>query len=147
MRRGKYRSVVLVALMLVGTAVACSDDDDGAASTAVSASEVAEDPAERLHGTWNVNQFGSYHTWEPDGTWYVTTGPEGDPYDFGTYTIDGSILTLDTDRDSPECPATSGSYEVTFVDADTISWELIDDECASRGRNIPRTQWERVETD
>ena len=126
-------------------APACSDDDDGGALTTAPSSEVAEDPAERLYGTWDVNAVGSYHTWVPDGTWYVATSIGGAPYDFGTYTVEGSILTLVGDPDAPECPETTGSYEVTFVDADTISWELIEDECGIRGTNLPRAPWERIE--
>ena len=128
-------------------AAACSDDDDGGALTTAPPSEVAEDPAERLYGTWYVGAVGSYHTWEPDGTWYVAGASGGDPYGFGTYTIEGSIVTADMDPDSPECPQTTGSYEVTFIDADTISWELIEDDCAIRGPNTTRAPWERVETE
>jgi hypothetical protein len=126
---------------------ACSNDGDGAASTTAPSAEVTEDPAERLYGTWDVSAVRSYHTWEPDGTWYVAAATGGDPYDFGTYTVDGSIVTLNTEADSPECPGTTGNWEVTFIDADTISWEVIDDECASRGLNVPQTLWERVEAE
>jgi len=128
-------------------APACGDDDDGGTSTTAPPSEVAEDSAERLYGTWDVNAVGSYHTWEPDGTWYVAGATGGDPYDFGTYTIEGSIVTVDTDPDALECAQTTGSYEVKFIDADTISWELIEDECTVRGTNVPKNPWERVEAE
>ena len=139
-------------LLLLGLAVlalggsVCSDDDGGGAVTTAPPS-VAEDPLERLYGTWDVNAVGSHHTFEPDGTWYVTSATGGDPYDFGTYASEGSIVTLFTDADSPECPQTTGSYEATFIDADTVRWELIEDECAIRGVNVPRVPWERVEAE
>ena len=127
MKRSTWLLVGLAVLAL--GALACSDEDD---------------PAAQLHGTWDITSVGSHHTWEPDGTWYVTFAGGGAPYDFGTYTVEGSIVTFDTDPDSPECPQTTGSYEVTFIDADTTSWELIDDECIIRGVNVPRAPWERI---
>ena len=42
-------------------------------------------------------------------------------------------------------PRTTGSYEVTFSGPDTMSLELIDDECLSRGVNVPGGEWVRVE--
>jgi len=137
---------VLGLVVLTFGAAACGSDDDGGALTTASTSEVAEDPAERLYGTWDVNAVGSYHTFEPDRTWHVAIAT-GDPYDFGTYTIEGSIVTFDTDPEASECPQTTGSYEVTFIDADTISWELIEDECTIRGTNVPRALWERVDAE
>jgi hypothetical protein len=144
----RRRIMLLLGLGFLALGAPACSDDDGGASTTTPSSEIAEDPAERLYGTWDVNAVGSHHTFEPDGTWYVVVAATGgDPYDFGTYTIEGSIVTLDTDTDAFECAQTTGSYEVTFVDADTISWELIDDDCAIRGANVPRALWERVEAE
>jgi hypothetical protein len=55
----------------------------------------------------------------------------------GTYTVEGAIVTFDTDPDSLECQQTTGSHEVTFIDADTIIWELIDGESGTRRTTIP----------
>ena len=123
------------ALLVVAMVVAGCGDDDGA------------DVAEQLHGTWYAEWERAYHTWEPDGSWYVVAGTvEGDPYDTGTYTVDGSIVTVDTDDDARTCPQTTGRYEVTFVDSDTMVVELIEDECLSREVNAPGS-WVRVEDD
>ena len=123
----------LVVAILSAAALGCSDDED-------------PDSAEQLYGTWDLVDYGSLTTFESDGSWYVATSVSGDPYDTGTYTFDGSIVTYDTDEDSPSCPQTTGSYEVTFSDPDTMSVELIDDECLSRGSNSPGS-WVRVEED
>lgn len=144
--RNKIFFLLGVGVLALGS-VACGHGDDGGASKTAPVSAVAEDLAERLYGTWHGEAVGSYHTWEPDGTWHVTETLDGAPYDLGTYTIEGSIVTLDTDPDAPFCPLTEGSYEVTFIDADTIRWELIDDECPARGRNIPLGPWVRLETE
>jgi hypothetical protein len=128
-------------------APACGGDDNGDTGATAPGTEVDDDLAERLYGTWYSRAFGSYHTWESDGTWYVVVARGQDPYGYGTYSVEDSIVTLDTDPDSRECPQTSGSYEVTFIDDDTPTFALIDDECTTRGNNMPLAQWERVETE
>ena len=130
------RALMIGLLVLAMVAAGCGDDDESA------------DGAEQLYGTWYADWEDAYHTWEPDGSWYVVAGAvEGDPYDTGTYTFDGSIVTLDTDDDARTCPQMAGSYEVTFSDPDTMSPELIDDECPSRGVVVPGGEWVRVEED
>ena len=116
----------LVVALLSAAALGCSDDED-------------PDSAEQLYGTWDVVDAGSLHTFESDGSWYVVaeSSGSGDPYDKGTYTFDGSIVTLDGDEDAGECAQKTGSYEVTFSDPDAMSLELVDDECLTRGSNAP----------
>lgn len=127
------RALMIGLFVLAMVAAGCGDDDEGA------------DSAEQLYGIWDIVDVGSYNTFESDGSWHVATVVGGDPYDTGTYTFDGSIVTFDTE-DSAYCPQMSASYGVTFSDPDTMSLELIDDECLTRASNVPGS-WVRVEED
>ena len=125
--------VVVGCLVFAG----CGDDDDARG-------------AEQINGTWE-NDTRASHTFESDGTFAAGTAycVSGDPGALGTYSFDGSILTFDTNDEAEEgtgvCNLTIGSYEVTFSDSDTMSWELIDDECATRGTLTTASPWGRVE--
>jgi hypothetical protein len=122
-----------VAGLLSAAALGCSDDED-------------PDSAEQLYGTWEVGDVGFLQTFESDGSWYVVDSFSDDPFDTGTSTFDGSIVTFDTDEDSGTSPQTTGSYEVTFSDPDAMSLELIDDQCLGRGSKSPGS-WVQVGED
>ncbi|MFA9564559.1 MAG: hypothetical protein ACERLM_07635, partial [Acidimicrobiales bacterium] len=112
----------------------CGDDDDS-------------NSAEQINGTWADEAL--LWTFESDGSYSAIDeySATGDLWETGTYTFDGSILTIDTDDESTgACNLTIGSYEVTFSDPDTMSLELIDDECPIRGADSPGS-WVRVEED
>jgi hypothetical protein len=90
------------------------------------ASQTAANAEQLLIGTWNN---GVNHTWENDGT----------------YTFDGSRLTVITNPGPIHCRAnTTGQYVVTFEDADTVSMEAIDDECLARIDVFTNAPWARV---
>ena len=109
------------------------------------------DPGPRqINGTWE-NEAKTTHTFASDGTFVVETAYSfsGDPWAMGTYTFDGSILTLDT-NDEVEygvCNLKIGRYEVTLSDSDTMSWEPIEDDCRMRTVTATRSPWARVEED
>ena len=156
--RNRIRTVGVVACMAVAAALlpACSSGDasEPAVTQAGPMSETASmtgagpttDDAKKLVGTWQVG-FGDFHTWRPDGTWYVEyePGPPVDPWDYGTYTFDGTTLAFDEPSDPRECPNTHGTYTVTFVDADTVRMELIEDDCDTRAFGaFAGLKWTRV---
>ena len=132
---GKRMAAVVVVGFLV--VAGCGDDDDASS-------------AEQIIGTWE-NDTRATHTFESDETFAAGTAysASGDPGALGTYTFDGSILTFDTNNEAEEgtgvCNLTIGSYEVTFSDSDTMSWALIDDECATRWTLTTASPWVRVE--
>jgi hypothetical protein len=48
-------------------------------------------------------------------------------------------LRFDTDEGAESCRAgQSGTYEVNFVDDDTVELALVDDECFARGSDLGR---------
>jgi hypothetical protein len=115
--------------------VAAIEGSDSAApqSPATAGAGPTTEDAERLVDTWKVGT-GGYLTWEPDGTWYVDETPQGrvDPWAWGTYTFDGSTVTMDESPDATECPNSQGTYTVAWIDADTLRMELIDEDCDTR---------------
>jgi hypothetical protein len=126
---------LLFGLLVVAMVVAgCGDDDDS-------------NSAEQLNGTWESDT--RLTTFESDGSYFNVDkySASGDPLETGTYTFDGSILTYDTDDEADDCAQKTGSYEVTFSDPDTVSLELIDDECLYRGAALPGSPLVRVEED
>ena len=104
---------------------ACSDD--------------STNPEERLYGDWRTGLEGLALTFEADGSWTVAEGDDQEPFDTGTFTFDGTTLTVDTDEGATGCQAgETGTYEVSFVDDDTVELALVDDECGQRASDFGR---------
>lgn len=162
--RGRIRMVGAVACMVVPAAAlpACSSEQSPGQAATGAASTITTNPtsaaAELLYGTWDIGSGGSFQTLGRDGTFYVVsktyledgtvavTREGAEPYDWGTYTFDGSRVTLDGTADEAAlCPNTRGVYTVTFVDVDTLRYELIQDDCSSRRKGIVAKQHTRVE--
>ena len=114
-------TAAVVALAIVSPA--CSDD--------------SSDPEARLHGDWLTGLEGLALTFEADGSWTVAEGDDQVPFDTGTFTFDGATLTVDTNEGAEGCQAgQTGTYEVSFVDDDTVELALVDDECGARGSDF-----------
>jgi hypothetical protein len=158
----RMRPAGVVAGLLIAAALTpgCSSENSSEAAVteaaaATAASSTTVDPGQLL-GTWTLS--GSvFLTLEPDGTWYgnskvyledgswYVAGDKIDPFHFGTYTFDGSVLTVASAAES-RCPGISGSYSVTFVDADTATMDAVtEDECVSRFSSFTTVPLERVE--
>ena len=162
-RIGRVGAVTACIVVAAAFIPACSSDQSSEQAATESASSIEASPTggtpdARLYGTWDVGNDQSYQTFEPDGTWYVELATKmrlddgtpvvlhaRQPYDWGTYTFDGAKLTLDTPADAQTCPNTSGVYTVTFVDANTLRYELVEDACDSRRVTITAEQHTRIE--
>ena len=149
--RNPIRVLAVVACMVVATAAlwSCSSENGGSSGPADTgdAATVAASPtgldAQQLVGTWSSSGT-EFQTWEPDGTFYSATkkyyddgswyvaGDKVDPFAWGTYTLDGSTLTMVEAPDSPSCPDTTATYEVTFDESGSLLLELREDVCAGR---------------
>lgn len=127
----KNPNVLLLAAVLalpLGT-IACSNDEP--------------DPAEQLQGDWRTGK-GLLLLLEPDGTWSVADArgvpPELwdgiEPFDTGTFTFDGSTLTVVADTNGVGCAGITGTYEVAFIDPAMVALEPIAEECAARERDF-----------
>ncbi len=139
--RNPIRTVGVVACMVVAAAVlpACSSEDSAepaATEVAEMASSTTADSGQ-LVGTWNISN--QTYTWGSDGTYSAE-------FDFGTYAFDGSVLTINSDPELVnECAGTTAQYAVTFVDADTVTMDVIDDPCQMReGGWMGELTWTRV---
>jgi len=160
-QRNRIRALGVVASLLVAAVAlsACSSQGSSeqvapSATTTTASSQATASAEPLLTGTW---YNGVYHTWDNDGTyyanakeyyedgsWYVA-GDRVKPFETGTYTFDGSKLTVTTSPGPIHCRAdTTGQYVVTFVDADTVTMEAIDDECPPRIDVFTNAPWTRV---
>ena len=121
----RFRRGLLIAALLTLPIVAPSCSDDSSNSE------------ERLDGDWQTGS-GIALTFA-DGSWTVTEGDDQEPFDTGTFTFDGTTLTVDTNEGGQSCQAGDlGTYEVSFVDDDTVELALVDDECVQRGSDWKR---------
>lgn len=115
----RHSAAIMVALALAVASSACSDDTG--------------DEAERLVGNWRTGLEFIVVSFDSDGSWSGTERGEQEPFDTGTYSFDGSMLTLDTAEGSEGCASgQTGTYEVTFFDDDTIELESVSDDCGAR---------------
>ncbi len=147
--RGRFRTAGVVACMVVaaGLLPACSSEDSSEPAATQAAATKAASPivvdAEQLNGTWFVGGP-MFLTYVPDGTWYVVsktyhedgtvsiTRNGAEPWAWGTYTFDGSTVTMNESPDATECPNSHGAYTVDWIDADTLRMVLIDENCDTR---------------
>ena len=119
---GRYLPTAAV-LSLPIVSPGCSDDSNS--------------PEERLYGDWRTGLEGLALTFEADGSWTVAEGDDQDPFDTGTFTFDGTTLMVDTNEGAEGCQAgQTGTYEVSFVDDETVELALVDDECGARGSDF-----------
>jgi hypothetical protein len=83
--------------------------------------------SEAIIGTW-VSERGLSVTFNDDGTYNVGTDTE-----FGTWSVDGDVLTKVTDEDSRYCPGVVGTYETEVLDdGERLESTVVDDECPHR---------------
>lgn len=113
--------------------------------------------ADALEGVW-VSPNGVWMTFE-DGTWeaqyYSVRSPEygEEPFDAGTYDVDGTTLTMTqdlTDDIEPNpltCPEGSvGVYEVDVSDdGTTLQFDLVEDDCDARASDMQAGDFTEVE--
>ena len=92
--------MLVVLLAVLFTAAGCTSDDDA---------------ADEIHGTWLVEGAGLYTELAEDGTWGVwqNAALEGDPYDWGTYTLDGETFVM-TNAEGSFCEGSVATWTVEF---------------------------------
>ena len=137
MTRATRASGAIAALCLLSATACGSDSDDTTSeSTPTAAPATAEpDPAEQLHGDWRTGK-GLLLLFEPDGTWSVADAVGLDPFDTGTFTFDGSTLTVVAHTNTVGCAGLTGTYEAAFIDPAVVALEPIEEECAALGRDF-----------
>lgn len=82
--------------------------------------------------TW-VSEKGIFVTFNDDGTYDVGTEVGAADREFGTWSVDGRVLTKVTDDDSLYCKGSIGIYETEVVDnGERLESTVVDDECRVR---------------
>ena len=118
------RPIRLVTVLAVLFLIAGCSSDEG-------------DPAAELYGEWLTSE-GTTVTYNEDGTWsaqWPGYGPE--PFDWGTYTFDGGIMTYFTDPGGRSCQeGQTGIYEATIIDEQNLSLKSVEESCSGRGSDF-----------
>ena len=92
-------------------------------------SESESDLAESIVGTW-TSEKGKYVTFRDDGTYDVGDEPANASTEFGTWSMEGDVLTKVTDPEASNCAGITATYEVELLDDGThIEPTVVDDEC------------------
>jgi hypothetical protein len=126
--------VLLVTTLAVLFLVAGCSSDDGDPST-----------AEQLYGTWHdvtPSLSGYYLTFDEEGIvdTYFTSNVDGSPDQWGTYTLDGDILTMTDALDAPYCKGAVSVWTVAFSpDGDETYFAFASDECSESARGVDWT--------
>jgi len=107
---------------------------------AVLAGGCSSDSSETIHGTWHWPKYGVYEILDEDGTFsvYLSRVFGGNPYDWGTYTFDGEVLTYQNAEGSV-CPGATAVWTVEFAEGgDEARQTLVEDSCSGSDRSVDR---------
>lgn len=97
-----------------------------------------DSPSELLVGTWETDLGGTIEVFNEDGTYSVGHTVDlasGDDVsqaelNFGTWSIDGNVLTRSSDPEAPYCQGMVGTYEIEFLDdGDRVAVTAVSDDC------------------
>ena len=132
----RTRVVALIAATaLLGVPAACGGDDDDAASDATS-QPTATVASSALVGTWKERYFPFAVRFTADGK-FVLDGDgsvdDGDEYQKGTYTVDGSKIKFLADEERPPgCAGQEWEWEVSRSESGRLSAELLQEVCQTK---------------
>ena len=121
-RRVAMRKVVVVIIVILAGLGACgSDDSEPSLSESITAS------------SW-MTRGGKIIEFREDGTFGVSTTEFDDVSsanrEWGTWTLEGSVLTFNPDADSPYCAEEAGSYTISIVnDGTSVEATVEEDSC------------------
>jgi hypothetical protein len=105
----------------------------------------ADSPSELLVGTWETDLYGMVEVFNEDGTYSVghtvdlASGDDVSQAEmgFGTWSIDGNVLTRSADPESPYCTGLVGTYEIEFLDdGDRVAVTVVSDDCPTQRRDF-----------
>ena len=85
--------------------------------------------SEEIYGVW-ITPGDHNMSFNEDGSWFVV--PAADPEDiraFGTFTLDGELLTFTFDPDSKVCSQNIGIYDAAFTADGDLEVNDVDDPC------------------
>ena len=117
----RHAPVLMAVAVLLG---GCGSDDS---STGLS---------ESIVGTW-LSEGGKYITFSADGDYDVGTGAGAADVEFGTWSVDGDVLTKVTDPESTYCAGSVGIYESEILDdGERLESTVVDDDCTGRVRDF-----------
>ncbi len=105
----------------------------------------ADPPSELLVGTWETELWGVIEVFNEDGTYgvgHTVDLASGDDVSqaelaFGTWSIDGNVLTRSADPGSPYCAGMEGTYEIEFLDdGDRVAVTVVSDDCPTQRQDF-----------
>lgn len=104
-----------------------------AATSACSSSE-----SEDLYDVWITPGNSIYLSLNEDDSWGIAYHEGIDPFDWGTFTFDGELLTFFIDPDSVSC-YTTGTYDAAFTAEGDLELNVVEDPCRLRAEDLTGT--------
>ena len=90
-------------------------------------------------GTWQLGKgdHAVFLLFDADGTFRTAqrdvTNLQDSPQQLGQFTLEGALLTIVTNEESPLCADQSGTYEVHLLEQGRISFYQLEEQCTLRG--------------
>ena len=105
----------------------------------VATSACSSSESENLHGVWITPTESNYMSFNEDDSWSVAQEESTDPFDWGTFTFDGELLTFSTDPDARICSDGTGTYDAAFTAEGDLELSVVEDPCGGRAGSLPGT--------
>ena len=105
----------------------------------VATSACSSSESEDLYGVWITPGNSIYLSLNEDDSWGIAYHEGIDPFDWGTFTFDGELLTFSTDPDNVTCPDKPGTYDTAFTAEGDLELNVVEDLCRERARTVTGT--------
>lgn len=96
-----------------------------------------------LLGIWRIKY--TYMMFSEDGSWsvaWVVGDVKSTPFDWGTFTFVGELLTFFTDEVA-KCKGMTSTYEVAFLEEGEALFSVVQDPCPNRQNDLNGGPWSR----
>jgi len=104
----------------------------------VATSACSSSESDDLYGVWITPGNSIYMSLNEDNSWGIAYHEGIDPFDWGTFTFDGELLTFFIDPDSVSC-YTTGTYEAAFTAEGDLKLNVVEDPCRLRAEDLTGT--------
>jgi len=97
-------------------------------------------PSDSIVGNWVTDRYATHAEFRDDGTYgkgYAVPNPSEADLEWGTWSTDGKVLTLNPDAATDACADKVGTYEIDVIDdGNRIEVTVLDDDCGLRAMDF-----------
>ena len=98
-----------------------------------------------IYGLWHSS--GHYYEFNEDGTWavgYLVNGEHISTFDWGSFILEGNMITFSTVQEAISCPGLTGTYEFEFPNESDLTFILVEEECENRSDDFLHSKIQRA---